>query len=166
VLLVGEHRWTTPAVAKALRDFVRGGGTAAGLDPSSLRRSVTINRADEPTSVLRAPSPFTSENAVGLTSRGAVRLDGPPQNDKDDVGLFTGTDGRFEGYPVGWPLEDVGENTVVASAVDGADHVVIAAVKIGDGFAIRTGLPAFASRLGTDPDTSELLESTWRLLSR
>jgi hypothetical protein len=166
VLLVGEHRWTTPAVARSLRDFVRGGGTVAGLDPTGLRRSVTLSRRDEPTSVLRAPSPFTAENAVGLTSQGAVRLDGPPQNDKDDVGLFRGTDGRFEGYPVGWPLEDVGENTVVASAVDQGDHVLIAAVKVGDGFVIRTGLPAFASRLGTDPDTSELLESTWRLLSR
>lgn len=166
VLLVGEHRWTTPAVATSLREFVRGGGTVAGLDPTGLRRSVTLSRRDEPTSVLRAPSPFTAENAVGLTSQGAVRLDGPPQNDKDDVGLFQGTDGRFEGYPVGWPLEDVGENTAVASAVDQSDHVLIAAVKIGDGFVIRTGLPAFASRLGTDPDTSELLESTWRLLSR
>ncbi len=166
VLLVGEHRWTTPAVARELRDFVRGGGTLAGLDPSGLRRSVTLNRADEPTSVLRAPSPFTADNALGLRSTGAVRLDGPPQNDKDDIGLFDGTDGRFEGYPVGWPLEDAGDGTVVASAVDRADHVLIAAVKIGDGFAIRTGLPAFASRLGSDPDTSELMESTWRRLSR
>jgi hypothetical protein len=153
-------------VARGLRDFVRGGGTLAGLDPSGLRRSVTLNRADEPTSVLRAPSPFTADNALGLRSTGAVRLDGPPQNDKDDIGLFDGTDGRFEGYPVGWPLEDVGGGTVVASAVDRADHVLIAAIKIGDGFVIRTGLPAFASRLGSDPDTSELLESTWRRLSR
>lgn len=167
VLLVGEHRWTTPAVAKGLRDFVRGGGTLAGLDPSGLRRSVTINKADQPTSVLRAPSTFAAENALGLTSRGAVRLDGPPQNDKDDIGLFAGGDGRFDGYPVGWPLEDLPQgNLLVASAVDRADHVLIAAVKIGDGFVVRTGLPDFASRLGSDPDTSELLESTWRRLSR
>jgi hypothetical protein len=166
VLLLGEQRWTTPELAARLRAFVRGGATAAALDPAGLRRSVELSRADEPTSVLRAPGPFTSENAFGLTSRGAVRLDGPPQNDKDDVGLFDGTDGRFEGYAVGWPLEDTGESTVVASAVDAADHLLIAAVKVGDGFVIRTGLPAFASRLADDSDTSELMDSTWRRLSR
>jgi hypothetical protein len=166
VLFVGEHRWTTPAVAEQVRDYVRGGGIVAGLDPSGLRRSVTLNKADQPTSVLRAPGPFTAENALGLRSGGAVRLDGPPQNDKDDIGLFAGTDGRFDGYPVGWPLEDVGDNTVVASAVDQAEHVTIAAVKVGDGFVIRTGLPTFAERLNSDPDTSDLMESMWRRLSR
>jgi hypothetical protein len=166
VLLLGEQRWTTPELAKGLRDFVRGGGTLATLDPSGLRRSVELRGAKRPTSVLSAPGPFTAENALGLTSRGAVRLDGPPQNDKDDVGLFDGTDGRFEGYPVGWPLEDTGDGTVVASAVDAADHVVIAAVKVGDGFVVRTGLPTFARRLASDSDTSELMDSTWRRLSR
>ena len=167
VLLVGEHRWTTPGVAKQYRDYVRGGGVLAGLDPSGLRRSVSLSRADEPISVLRSPSPFDAQNALGLTSRGAVRLDGPPQNDKDDIGLFTGTDGRFDGYPVGWPLEDLGEDDLlVASAVDAADRVIIAAVKIGDGFVLRTGLPDFASRLGDDSDTSKLMESLWRRLSR
>lgn len=167
VLLVGEHRWTTPGVARAYREFVRGGGVLAGLDPSGLRRSASLSRPDEPTSVLRSPSPFAAENALGLTSRGAVRLDGPPQNDKDDIGLFTGTDGRFDGYPVGWPLEDLGEDDLlVASAVDRSDRVIIAAVKIGDGFVLRTGLPDFASRLGDDSDTSKLMESLWRRLSR
>jgi hypothetical protein len=166
VLLVGELRWTTPQLAKQLRDYVKGGGVLAGLDPTGLRRSVTLNGAAKEVATLRSPGPFTAESGVGLESRGSVRLDGPPQNDKDDIGLFTGGDGRFDGYPVGWPLEPPKDGTIVASAVDKADHVLIAAVKIGDGFVIRTGLPTFASRLRTDPDTSELMESTWRRLSR
>ncbi|MEV4423461.1 FlgD immunoglobulin-like domain containing protein [Patulibacter sp. NPDC049589] len=165
VLLVGEERWISPDLGKQLRDFVRGGGTLAGLDPAGLRRSVDLRKSGSG-AVLRSPGPFTAENALGLTSRGSVRLQGPVQNDKDDIGLFDGSDGRFDGYPVGWPLEDTGENTVVASAVDRADHVLIAAVKVGDGFVIRTGLPDFARRLATDPDTSELMDSTWRRLSR
>lgn len=166
VLLAGEHRWTTPQLAVQLRDFTRNGGTIAGLDPSSLRRGVTINRADQARSVLRSPEPFVAENALGLASRGSMRLDGPPQNDEDKIGLFDGTDGRFEGYGVGWPLDDLGGNTLEASAVDGGDHVLIAAIRVGKGLAIRTGLPTFAARLGSDPDTSELMDSIWRRLSR
>lgn len=166
VLLVGEQRWTTPGLAKDLRDVVRGGATLAGVDPSGLRRSVQLRRPDGPTSVLIDPGAFTARNALGLTSRGAVRLDGPPQNAKDDLGLFAGTDGRFDGYRVGWPLDGTGDGRVVASAVDDADHTLIAAVKVGDGFVIRTGLPTFSRRLATDPDTSELMDGTWRRLSR
>jgi hypothetical protein len=167
VVMVGQSRWVTAGVADDLRRFVRGGGTVAALDPTGLRRDVTLSQAGRPDGgVLRAPGAFNPENAFGLVSRGAVRLDGPPQNDKDDVGLFTGTDGRFDGYPVAWPLDSAGGGRLVASAVDRRDHVVIAAVGVGDGFVIRTGLPTFASRLATDSDTSELMDSTWRRLSR
>jgi hypothetical protein len=167
VLLAGEQRWITAGLGDDLRAFVRGGGTVAALDPTGLRRAVTLSQAArEDGGVLRAPGPFVAENAFGLVSRGAVRLDGPPQIDTDDIGLFDGTDGRFEGYPVAWPLDDTNGARVVARAVDTKDHVVIAAVKVGDGFVIRTGLPTFASRLADDSDTSELMDSTWRRLSR
>jgi hypothetical protein len=167
VLLAGENRWVTAGLGDGLRAFVRGGGTVAALDPTGLRRAVTLSGASrDDGGVLRAPGAFVAENAFGLVSRGAVRLDGPPQIDTDDVGLFDGTDGRFEGYPVAWPLDGTNGSRVVARAVDTKDHVVIAAVKVGDGFVIRTGLPTFAARLASDPDTSELLDSTWRRLSR
>lgn len=163
VLLVGEARWTTPQVGDALRRYVRGGGVLAGLDPTGLRRGVELVRDG---AELREPGPFERTNALGVRSTGAVRLDGPPQNDKDDIGLFDGTDGRFDGYPVGWPAEGVEGGQAVATAVDGSDHVIIAAYKIGDGFLLRTGLPTFTRRLASDADTSDLMDSVWRRLSR
>ncbi|WP_210491056.1 N,N-dimethylformamidase beta subunit family domain-containing protein [Patulibacter sp. SYSU D01012] len=163
VLLVGEARWTTPQNGEALRAYVRRGGVVAGLDPSGLRRGVELAQDG---GQLREPGPFEATNALGVRSKGAVRLDGPPQNDKDDIGLFDGTDGRFDGYPVGWPAEGVEGGQAVATAVDRRDHVIIAAYKIGDGFLIRTGLPTFAGRLARDADTSDLMESAWRRLSR
>ncbi|WP_320673304.1 N,N-dimethylformamidase beta subunit family domain-containing protein [Patulibacter defluvii] len=161
VLLVGEHRWTTTALAERLQRFVRDGGTVAALDPAGLHRTVTLRDGR-----LRAPGRFTDEDAFGVRSSGAVRLDGPLQIDGDRVDLFRGTDGRFDGYPTGWPAtlpEGAGRE---ASAVDGRDRLLIAAVRIGKGLLIRTGLPTFAARLGSDTDTSELMSSTWRRLSR
>lgn len=142
---------------------MRGGGVLAGLDPTGLRRGVELVRDG---TELREPGPFERTNALGVRSTGAVRLDGPPQNDKDDIGLFDGTDGRFDGYPVGWPAEGVEGGQAVATAVDGSDHVIIAAYKIGDGFLLRTGLPTFTRRLASDADTSDLMDSVWRRLSR
>ncbi|MGX6448126.1 FlgD immunoglobulin-like domain containing protein [Patulibacter sp. S7RM1-6] len=161
VLLVGEARWTTPQLGAGLRAYVRRGGILAELDPTGLRRSVELRDG-----LLREPGPFEATDALGVRSRGAVRLDGPPQNDRDDIGLFDGTDGRFDGYPVGWPAEGVEGGRAVATAVDRRDRVTIAAYKIGDGFLLRTGLPTFARRLASDADTSDLMESAWRRLSR
>lgn len=166
VLLVGEARWTTPAAAERLRRFVSDGGTAATLDPSGLHRPVEL-AGDAPRSRrLQNPGSFDPADAFGIVSRGAVRLDGPLQNDRDEIGLFTGTDGRFDGYTVGWPAESLGDGKRVASAIDRSDHIVIAGARLGKGLVIRTGLPTFAARLRTDPDTSELMSSTWRHLSR
>ena len=160
VLLVGEHRWTTAGLSERLQRFVRGGGTVAVLDPASLHRTVERSR----TRLLR-PGRFTAADAFGIESEGAVRLDGPLQIDQDDVDLFDGTDGRFDGYPTGWPATLPGDARRVAGAVDGRDRSVILAARIGRGLVVRTGLPTFAQRLDDD-DTSELMSSTWRRLSR
>ncbi len=161
VLLVGEHRWTTTGLADRLRRYVRGGGSVGVLDPASLHRTVTLGA-----SRLRRPGAPTADDAFGIESAGAVRLDGPLQIDGDEIGLFTGTDGRFDGYPTGWPARLPDGATKVAGAVDGRDRLIVAGVRIDRGLVLRTGLPAFASRLADDRDTSELLSSTWRRLSR
>lgn len=163
VLLVGEARWTTRATARRLQEFVKRGGTAAVLNPAALHRTVDL---DTRRNVLRDPGSFDPDDVFGITSRGGVRLDGPPQSDLDEIGLFEGTDGKFDGYPVGWPAESLGDGKRVATAVDRRDRVLIAGVRLDKGLVIRTGLPMFAARLRTDPDTSELMSSTWRHLSR
>ena len=166
VLLVGEARWTTSAAAERLRGFVTDGGTVAVLDPSGLHRSVELGGNAERGRRLEDPGPFDPADAFGIVSRGAVRLDGPLENDRDEIDLFAGTDGRFDGYPTGWPAESLGDGTAEASAIDASDHRVILGVRLGKGLVIRTGLPTFAARLSDDPDTSELMDSTWRRLSR
>jgi flagellar hook assembly protein FlgD len=166
VLLVGEARWTTPDAAERMRTFVGDGGKVAVLDPASLHRSVELGGSVSRGQRLEGPGPFDPSDAFGIVSRGAVRLDGPLVGDRDEIDLFAGTDGRFDGYPTGWPAESLGDGKPVASAVDGSDHRVIVAMRLGKGLVIRTGLPTFAARLSDDPDTSELMESTWRRLSR
>ncbi len=166
VLLVGEARWTTPAAAKRLRAFVQDGGNVAVLDPAGLHRSVELTGSTPRRLRLESPGPFDPADAFGIVSRGAVRLTGPLVGDRDEIDLFAGTDGRFDGFPTGWPAESLGDGEPVASAVDGAEHTVIVASRLGEGLAIRTGLPTFASRLRSDPDTSELMSSVWRRLSR
>lgn len=166
VLLLGEARWATPQLAERMRRFVTGGGTVATLDPSGLHRSVELGGSAERGRRFESPGPFDPADAFGIVSRGAVRLTGPVENARDQIGLFDGTDGRFDGYPTGWPVESPGDGEVVASAVDAAGHTVIAAVRLGKGLVIRTGLPSFAARLDDDSDTSELMDSTWRRLSR
>ncbi len=165
VLLVGEARWTTPQAAERLRRFVTDGGTVAVLDPASLHRSVELAGTPQRRR-FESPGPFDPEDAFGIVSRGAVRLDGPLENDEDQIDLFAGTDGRFDGYPTGWPAESLGDGDRVASAVDGSGNAVIVAARLGRGLVIRTGLPTFAARLADDPDTSELMSSAWRRLSR
>lgn len=166
VLLVGEARWTTPAAAKRLRTFVQQGGNVAVLDPAGLHRSVELGGNPQRGRRLESPGPFDPSDAFGVVSRGAVRLTGPLENDRDEIGLFAGTDGRLEGFRTGWPAESLGDGEPVASAVDGAEHQVIVASRLGDGLMIRTGLPTFAARLRSDSDTSELMSSVWRRLSR
>lgn len=166
VLLVGEARWTTPAAAKRMRAFVQDGGNVAVLDPAGLHRSVELSGTAQRGRRLESPGPFDPADAFGVVSRGAVRLTGPLENDRDEIGLFAGTDGRLDGFRTGWPAESLGDGEPVASAVDGAEHTVIVASRLGKGLAIRTGLPTFASRLRSDPDTSELMSSVWRRLSR
>lgn len=166
VLLVGEARWTTPSAAKRMRAFVQDGGNVAVLDPAGLHRSVELGGRTPRGRRLEAPGPFDPADAFGIVSRGAVRLTGPLENDLDEIDLFAGTSGRLEGFRTGWPAESLGDGEPVASAVDGAEHRVIVASRLGDGVAIRTGLPTFAARLRSDSDTSELMSSVWRRLSR
>lgn len=166
VLLVGEARWTTPAAAERLRTFVQQGGNVAVLDPAGLHRSVELGGNPRRARRLESPGPFDPADAFGVVSRGAVRLTGPLVNDRDEIGLFAGTDGRLDGFRTGWPAESLGDGEPVASAVDGAEHQVVVAARLGDGLAIRTGLPTFAARLRSDSDTSKLMGSVWRRLSR
>ncbi len=166
VLLVGEARWTTPQAAERMRAFVTDGGTVAVLDPAALHRSVELGGNPDRGRRLESPGPFDPADAFGIVSRGAVRLDGPLENERDEIDLFRGTDGRFTGYTTGWPAESLGDGEPVASAIDGSDHTVIVAARLGSGLVIRTGLPDFASRLNDDSNTSELMDSTWRRLSR
>ncbi|MGE4425588.1 MAG: hypothetical protein AB7G37_03940 [Solirubrobacteraceae bacterium] len=160
VLLVGEHRWVVPAVGAALRRFVRTGGTVAALEPTGLHRSVELRGPR-----LVEPGEFDPTDALGITSSGSVRLTGGLQIDGDEVGIFRGTDGKFDGYTVGWPVEGREPGRRVAGAVDGEGRVIIAAHRVGRGLSIRTGLPELARRLNDD-DTDELLDSVWRRLSR
>jgi hypothetical protein len=167
VILAGDTRWLDERAARALRGFVRGGGKLLSVGTRSLRRTVQLTphlRAIDPTlptprdlfgarllSVERPPAPVTLVNVV------------------DDVQLFAGTAGQFDGIGAFEQTLDVrgGARAVAAAAAtqDGRREVIVAS-RLGKGLVIRPGLPDFAASLKANRELAGFMERTWTLLAR
>jgi hypothetical protein len=164
VLMAGDSVWLTEDVRRDLRAFVAGGGTLASLGTGSLRREVrqTARR-------LLDPSPATQTDLFG------ARI-GPVQRERknltileDDrnVQLFAGEEGLFESVEAWEPTRSPGaEARQVATAVtdDDETQAVIVASRFGDGLVVRTGIPGFPTRIGSDDASAELMGRIWTLL--
>ncbi len=167
VILAGDTRWLDARVARALRRFVRDGGNLLSVGTASLRRTVRLTpggRAVDPT----APTP---RDLFGARLRAVQRPPSPVSlvNVVDDVQLFAGTAGEFAGIGAYEQTVDVrGGSAAVAAAAATADgrRQVIVASRLGEGLAIRPGLPGFSASLRSHDELAGLLERVWTLLSR
>ncbi len=166
VILAGDTRWLDGRVARALRSFVRAGGTLLSVGTASLRRSVTLT----PRGRAIAPTLPTQRDLFGARLRSIVR---PPEpvslvNVSDEIDLFAGTAGQFAGVAAFEQTLDVrgGADAVVAAAAtqESPPRQVIVAARFGKGLVIRPGMPDFSARLRDSPELAELLDRMWTLL--
>jgi hypothetical protein len=162
VMLAGDTRWLTEDVRRQLRSFVAGGGTLASLGTASLRAEVrqTPRRLTDPT----RPA---AEDLFGARIR-RVRertVDLQILEDDPNVQLFAGEEGLFPAVEAWEATASVGSEARLAStAVTPDGEEVIVAARFGRGLVIRTGIPAFATRLSEDETSAELLGRIWTLL--
>jgi hypothetical protein len=165
VILAGDTRWLDVGVARALRRFVRDGGRLLSVGTESLRRNVTLDERDRAV----APTLPTDRDLFGARLRPVVREPATLVNIVDDIELFGGTDGLFNGVDAFEQTLDVrgGARAVAAAAATQiGDREVIVASRLGDGLVIRPGLPDFSAKLRTNPELATFLERTWTLLRR
>jgi len=165
VILAGDTRWLDGSAARALRNFVRGGGRLLSVGTSSLRRGVTFT----PGGRAIAPTLPTARDLFGARLRGVMRSAAPVTlvNVTDRIDLFSGTTGQFGGFRLYEPTVDVrgGARAIAAAAAtQEGDAQVIVAARFGKGLVIRTGLPEFSARLRESPELAELLDRAWTLL--
>lgn len=164
VIAPGDTRWLDPRVGRALRAFVRRGGTLAIFGSQSLLREARLTpraRLIEPTAAAPTDLFGVRLGAVARPPDGPVTL----TEFQDEIDLFEGTTGEFPGLTV---LEEVvadGEQSErVAAAVTPGGRAVVSAARFGKGLVIRSGLPELPSRLSTDPQLAQIVRNTWTLL--
>jgi hypothetical protein len=165
VLLAGDEVWVTRDLGARLRAFVRRGGTLVSLGTNSLMREVKINAHDK----LVHPTPRAATDLFGARILPVVTKPVTLTNFRTpaSLGLFTGTVGQFTGYFHYEPTASLGTQlSLAADAVDEVGRPVIVAAHFGRGLVIRVGLPDFASSLIASPQTAQLYNRLWTLLSR
>jgi len=168
VVLAGDPRWVTPQLAAKLRRWVHDGGHVWSPGVDALRRSVQLNGGE-----LRRPSAPQPTDALGGRPRQplAHAQAGAPATittyAEGTLGLFEDTSGAFPGYTTYETLAGV----IPGARLDGqagaeANVPVIAAWRLGNGFAIHTGLPELIAKAQAgDPDADALVRRIWTLLS-
>jgi hypothetical protein len=115
---------------------------------------------------LSDPSGPAQTDAFGASLEPLAGSPGPITDYLDRIGLFGGGTGQFAGYSTYQATLSVGSGAeLLASAVTPRGRPVVVAVRYGRGLLVRTGLPDFASRLGSDQNAAALLERIWALLS-
>jgi hypothetical protein len=163
VLLAGDTVWLTKEVRRALRGFVAGGGTLASFGTGSLRAEVrqTARRLLAPTRLARADLFGARLEPVRRRPTTLTNLE-----DAQSLQLFAGGNGLFPDVEAWEATASVGsEADLLSSAVtEGDNREVVVAAKFGRGLVVRTGIPGFATRLGSDPSSAELFGRIWTLL--
>jgi len=166
-ILAGDSRWITPQLRRQLRARVEQGGRIWSLGTDALRRTVRLDDGllshaggPLPTDALgaRPQQPLVTAEPGETFSLTAFQP-GP---------VLAETDGYFSGYDAYESLASiVPEAQYTDQAGPDADTTVIAAWRLGDGFAVHTGLPQLA-RLAADGDGSstQLVRSIWSALAR
>ncbi|MEA2391078.1 MAG: hypothetical protein QOK31_1187 [Solirubrobacteraceae bacterium] len=165
VLLAGAPEWEPAPVAEALRGYVRRGGRVAVLAAGALRRVVTVAGAR-----LLRPSRVADRDAFGVRlgplRRAVTALRTDPVT---GAGALLGTLdpaalGRFEAYEE--ILAPGPGARIVGAAVAEDGRPVLAALRVGRGLLVRTGLPQWSRRLGRDRAVTAAMRRVWKLLER
>jgi hypothetical protein len=161
VLLAGDERWLPAAAGRALRDYVERGGTVVSLGTDSLRREVRLGPRE-----LAAPTGPREETIFGEDTEPADSLLAPLVSTRDDLGLFTGTDGvvglftRFE------QAEPADGATLLVNAGRDPAKPAFAAYRVGRGLFIRVGTPQWSRALRSRPEVAGVMQRIWDRLER
>lgn len=164
-VFAGDSRWITPQLRRALRRRVEDGGRIWSLGTDALRRTVRLDGG-----LLSHAGPASPTDALGARPRQPL-VEVPAGEQVALTAYQTGpifdlTGGYFSGYDRYEALASViPAAELTAAAGPDADTPVIASWRLGDGFAVHTGLPQLA-QLAADGDSgaAELIRSIWATL--
>lgn len=161
ILLAGDEHWLPANVASQLRDFVRRGGNLATFGIAALRHTVTVANGS-----LAAPSGPAATDIFGAKLAAVVAQPATITNFLDQISLFSGGSGQFAATIAYESIDAIGTRAaLVASAVTGDGHPVIAAARYGRGLVIRTGIAGLTTQLDSDRNAGALVGRIWTLLA-
>jgi len=162
VVFAGPETWLPAVLAPELRSFVEQGGRVLALGAGSLQRTATIkgNQA-------LGPSPPSSTDVLGGRPGPLVHGNTEPiVVIRDQLGIFNGTSGTFDGFGSFEPIPTVAPpSTILSAAGTTTQTPSIIGYRLGSGIVVEIALPAFTSSLAHDVDTQELIRRLWTILS-
>jgi N,N-dimethylformamidase beta subunit-like, C-terminal len=161
VVLAGDPEWMPSSVGVQLRRFVTRGGTVLSLGTDALRRGVQVADGELEHATPRQPEDLFGSRIKPLQHRPVELL-----AYLDRIRLFAPTAGSLTGYDQFEQTASTGGGKVVAAAGQQAGQPVVVAYRMGKGLVIRTGLPNWSRRLGSDQETAAVTRRMWTLLSR
>ena len=159
-VLAGVPRWLPGDAGSRLGSWVDAGGRVLLLGTDALRRTAQLNGNQ-----LSRPSGPASVDALGDRQVALARVGQLLVFRDDKLGLFTGTDGLFTGFGPAERSEGLGAKVQAAAGPQEGQSVVVA-YTLGKGLVIRTGLPEWSARLGSDDNVNAVTRRAWALLSR
>jgi hypothetical protein len=159
-VLAGEPEWVPTNLGVALRRFARAGGKVLSLGTEALRRSVRVDGAR-----LDTPTPAQAADLFGSRIKPVEHRQVELLTYLDRIGLFSPTAGSISGYDAFEQTAGTGGGNVVAAAGEQAGQPVVLAYRFGKGLVIRTGLPQWSQRVGSDQETAAVTRRMWTLLS-
>ena len=161
VVLAGEPEWVPAPLGVSLRRFVARGGNVLSLGTDALRRGVRVQGGE-----LDHATPPQANDLFGSRLRPIEHRQVELLAYLDRIGLFAPTAGSISGYGAFEQTVSTGGGKVVAAAGRQAGQPVVVAYRMGKGLVIRTGLPQWSQRLGSDQETAAVTRRMWTLLSR
>jgi hypothetical protein len=163
VVLAGSERWIPGALGPALKTYVERGGRVLTLGIDSLRRTVTVRSGSA-----ENPGPSRPTDVFGAQIGDVV----PHTADRilqisDDLGIFSGLSGTFQGFSSYEPVAPAVAGQPVASAAGtSATTPAVVGFRLGGGLVIKAGLPGFGAKIVHNIDAQEFTRGMWAILSR
>lgn len=189
LLFVAPSRWVPRSLARRLREYVAAGGRVGLVGTGGLRAGVQIadGRLLRPTAA--GPADAFGQRLADVRSIEEAGNEGAPiltlTDDPPQLPLFTGFDGELDhDFTHAEELVEAGRGELVAGlgatvseaqiqAAEAAgelvpeQHPALTAVKLGDGYVLRTGFAGWVPALEAgDPEVAQLTRNLADLLRR